>query len=146
LRTLWDVFWNFGGLKIVTESRIREREYRIMPCAQVRRERIFQNKKIGRATAEQTKKKIDDDSLVFCIFLPHTPPFSLFLRRYRFRTPEKQAAALGNLRNIFGAHLQPQNSISFYYPTYAFHTARGCCSIRAVREHQWWGFQPWMLV
>jgi hypothetical protein len=66
-----------------------------MPCAQVRREMIFP-KKIGRATAETNpkKKEIDDDSLVFCIFLPHNPPFSLFLRRYRFRTPDKQAAAL----------------------------------------------------
>jgi hypothetical protein len=40
------------------------------------------------------KKEVDDDSLVFCIFLPLTSPFSLFLRRYRFRTPDKQAAAL----------------------------------------------------
>jgi hypothetical protein len=61
----------------------------------------------------RNKNKIDDDSLVFCIFLPHTPPFSLFLLRYRFRTPDKQASGLGNLRNIFGEHLQPQNSVSF---------------------------------
>jgi hypothetical protein len=49
-----------------------------MPCAQVRREKIFK-KKLGEPPPEQTKKKIDDDSLVFCIFLPHTPPFSLYL-------------------------------------------------------------------
>jgi hypothetical protein len=54
----------------------------IMPCAQVRRERIFQKKNWGsHRRANKNKKEIDDDSLVFGIFLPHTPPFSLFLRR-----------------------------------------------------------------
>jgi hypothetical protein len=75
----------------------------------------FSKKKLGEPPPERTtkKKEIDDDSIVSCIFLPHTPPFSLFLLRYRFRTPDKQASGLGNLRNIFGEHLQPQNSVSF---------------------------------